>query len=277
MKINNYIILALSFFASYFVYLLLHGFEYYYYAAAVAVFSALILLTYNMRRYYFYGVVSATLLSVFLLPIPVKYSVGIIAVNIVLQSILIRELSAKRGSLSVKTELRRDIVQIMLGSVFLVLLYYFSNMRLQLFLIFIGLFAAHVILVYGGKLRRFVVLLEREGVVFGSGAVFLACGSLFLLAFVNRSSFLFFGLFSLLISDPLATISGLISGNTLGRKSITGTAVFFASALIPAVYFFGFEGAVFSLILALAERFSPIDDNLFIAFSAAVLSFLVFV
>ncbi len=208
--------------------------------------------------------------------IPLTASLQVISVSLLIQSLLLRDLSIKTKNLRVNTEIRRDFVQLIIGIIFLSILYYTSNKTLLLFLVLAGVLSAHVILIYGKKLHNIVFFLEREGVIFGSGAIFMAVGSLILLSFVHNFDFLFFGLFALLISDPLATIFGLNFNKKIGRKSIAGSAAFFISALIPGAYFFGVFGIIFSFILMLAERFSPIDDNIFIPIIALVISFLVF-
>ena len=276
MKTNNLLIFAFSFSFSYLVYFLLHNVYLYYYAIPIAVLSSLLLLTYTSRRHYFYFVFAVLLTLVFSHVFPIKFSFEIISISLVIQSLLIKELGIKTVNISSKLEIRRDLVQIIIGSIFLSILV-FSYKQVLLALVFLGILVAHVIYVYGRKMKELVKLLERDGVIFGSGAISMAVGAVLLLGFINRFDFLFFSLFSLLISDPIATVVGLKVLKKPGRKSISGSAAFFISSLIPGIILFGLFGVIFAFILSLAERFSPIDDNIFIAVVAILLSLVFFI
>lgn len=276
MKTNNFLTFFISFLFSYFVYFLLHNIYFYYYAIPIAVLSSLLLLTYTSRRYYFYFVFAALFAFVFSQGFPIKFSFEIISVSLIIQSLLIRELGIKTANISSKLEIRRDFVQIIIGGIFLSILV-FSLKQVLLGLVLFGILVAHIIYVYGRKMKKLIKLLERDGVIFGSGAISMAVGAVLLLGFINRFDFLFFSLFSLLISDPIATVIGLKILKKPGRKSISGSTAFFISSLIPGVIFFGLFGVLFAFILSLAERFSPIDDNLFIAVVAILLSFIFFI
>lgn len=276
MKTNNTITFTFSFLFSYLVYFLFHNIHLYYYALPIAALSSLLLLTYTSRRHYFYFVLAGLLIGVFSGVFPIKFSFEIISVSMIIQSLLIKKLAIKTVNLSSKLEVRRDLVQIVIGGVFLSILV-FSYKQVLLALVFLGILVAHIIFVYGRKMKKLVNMLERDGVIFGSGAISMAAAAVLLLGFVNRFDFLFFSLFSLLISDPLATVAGLKIIKRPGRKSVIGSAAFFISSLIPGLVFFGLFGVIFAFILSLAERFSPIDDNLFIAIVAVVLSLVFFI
>ncbi|MCL4376204.1 hypothetical protein M1558_01795 [Candidatus Parvarchaeota archaeon] len=276
MKTNNFLTFALSFLFSYLVYFLLHNVYLYYYAIPIAVLSSSLLLAYASRRYYFYFVFAALLTLVFSGVFPIKFSFEIISISLLVQSLLIRKLAVKTNSISSKLEIRRDLVQILIGGIFLSI-FVFSYKQVLLALVFLGILVAHIIYVYGRKMNKLIKLLERDGVIFGSGAISMAVGAVLLLGFINRFDFLFFSLFSLLISDPIATVVGLKILKKPGRKSISGSTAFFISSLIPGVIFFGLFGFIFAFILSLAERFSPIDDNLFIAVVAILLSLVFFI
>ncbi|MCL4397161.1 hypothetical protein M1494_02330 [Candidatus Parvarchaeota archaeon] len=207
---------------------------------------------------------------------PIKLSFEIISLSLVVQSLLIKKLAIKTVNLSSKLEVRRDLVQIAIGGIFLLILL-FSYKQVLLALVLLGILVAHIIYVYGRKMKKLINLLERDGVIFGSGAISMAVGAVLLLGFINRFDFLFFSLFSLLISDPIATVAGLKMVKKPGRKSISGSTAFFVSSLIPGIIFFGLFGVIFAFILSLAERFSPIDDNIFIAVIAVLLSLVFFI
>jgi dolichol kinase len=271
MKINNYLTFIFSFLFSYLVYFLLHSIYLYYYAIPIAVFSSLFLLTYTSNKHYFYFVLAALLIVVFSGAFPIKLSFEIISISMLIQFLLIKNLAIKILNFSSKLEVRRDFVQIVIGVIFLSI-FVFSYKQVLMGLVFLGILVAHIIYVYGRKMKKLVNMLEREGVIFGSGAISMAIGAVLMLGFINHFDFLFFSLFSLLISDPIATITGLKTMKKSGRKSIIGSSAFFISSLIPGIIFFGLFGVIFAFILSLAERFNPIDDNIFIAVIAVLLS-----
>jgi dolichol kinase len=207
---------------------------------------------------------------------PIKFSIEIISVSLLIQFLLTKKLTIKTVKISSKLEIRRDLVQILIGGIFLSILIS-SYKQILLALVFLGLLVAYTIYIYGRKMKKLIKLLERDGAIFGSGAISMAVGAILLLGFINRFDFLFFSLFSLLISDPIATVVGLEILKKPGRKSISGSTAFFISSLIPGVILFGLFGAIFAFILSLAERFSPIDDNIFIAIIAILLSLVFFI
>ena len=207
----------------------------------IAALSSLLLLAYTSRRYYFYFVFTALLVVVFSGVFPIKFSFEIISISLIIQSLFIRKLAIKNVNISSKLEIRRDLVQILIGGIFLSILV-FSYKQVLLALVFLGILVAHIIYVYGVKMKKLVKLLERDGVIFGSGAIAMSAGAVLLLGFINRFDFLFFSLFSLLISDPIATVVGLRILKKPGRKSISGSTAFFISSLIPGVILFGLFG-----------------------------------
>ncbi len=271
MKLKNHTIFIISFLLSFLVYFFLHGFEYVYYAAVIGVFSSFLLISYTSKKYYFYCAFAVILAFIFLNLMPLHFLLQLLSLSLLVQALFIKKLSVKTLHLNREIELRRDLVQIIIGGISLLVLFLLDRLPLVLLVLF-GMLSAHVMLVYGGKLNKFTELLEREGVIFGSGAMFMAVGSLLLLGFITRFNLLFLGLFALLISDPVATVAGLSGGKKPGKKSIAGSAAFFASLAIPGVLLFGLFGALFAFVLALAERFSPIDDNLFIPIVSFLLS-----
>ena len=272
MKTSRYLIFLFSFLFSYLIYFFFHSYNQFYYAVPIAVLSSLILLTYTSHKNYFYVVFAGLIVLVFSRLIPINFSIELISLSLFIQFLFISDLSLKASKISSKLEVRRDLVQIVIGSIslFVIALAY---KQLLLALILLGILSAHIILVYGNKIKKWTNLLEREGVIFGSGAISMAVGATLLLGLITRQNFLFFSMFSLLISDPIATITGLKIMKKPGNKSFVGSAAFFISSLIPGLILFGAFGIVFSFILMLAERFSPIDDNIFIAIIAVFLSF----
>ena len=265
---KNYSTFFISLLFSLIVYVFLHGYYELYYSLILAVFSSALFIFYASKRIYFYVSFAVVASFLFLDFLPFIFKIQILSASLLVQSILIKGLSSKDHILKRNIEIRRDILQIFIGILFILSL---SFLKLSVVLVLLGIFSAYLMFFYAKKAKRIHRLMERDGVIFGSGALFMAVGALFLIGFVNNFNFLFLGMFALLLSDPIATISGLNFSNKLGRKSFIGSAAFFVSLLIPGFLLFGLLGLIFALVFMLAERFSPIDDNLFIPITAVLL------
>ena len=273
--VKSAVIFAVSFFVSIIVaFLSGHGFTSIFYAVVLAAFSSILLIVYPSKKLYFYF--SFAVISIFLIlrPVPLVFMLQVIASSLIIQALLAMDSSSRKTKLRKETEIRRDIVQIIIGALFLFIIYLDFKL-LAAMLIFTGIITAHLMLIYSKKIKDFSNLLERDGVIFGSGALFMAAGSILIMGFARDFGFLFFGLFALLISDPIATISGIKTSKNYGKKSIAGSTAFFVSLLIPGFLIFNLSGLLFSVVITLAEYFSPIDDNLFIPLVTLLLSFLV--
>jgi dolichol kinase len=273
--VKSAVIFAVSFFVSIIVaFLSDHGFTSISYIVVLAAFSSILLIAYQSKRSYFY--VSFVVISLFLIlhPIPLTFALQVIASSLLTQALLSMNSPSRKIRLRKETEIRRDIVQLIIGALFLFIIYLDFKL-LAVLLIFMGVITAHLILIYSKKIKDFSSLLERDGVIFGSGALFMSVGALLVMGFAKDFSFLFFGLFALLISDPIATIAGIKASKNYGKKSIAGSTAFFMSLLIPGFLIFNLPGLLFSVVITLAEYSSPIDDNLFIPLVTLLLSFLV--
>ena len=166
MKTNNTLTFTFSFLFSYLVYFLFHNIHLYYYALPIAALSSLLLLTYTSRRHYFYFVLAGLLIGVFSGVFPIKFSFEIISVSMIIQSLLIKKLAIKTVNLSSKLEVRRDLVQIVIGGVFLSILV-FSYKQVLLALVFLGILVAHIIFVYvinaaKGTVKRNIKMVENS-------------------------------------------------------------------------------------------------------------------
>ncbi|MGC8538875.1 MAG: hypothetical protein ACP5MK_03335 [Candidatus Micrarchaeia archaeon] len=127
---------------------------------------------------------------------------------------------------------------------------------------------------------RFLYRLERKNIGFGSGAIWLGIGVLLYLLFVHSEPYLLMLLFATMISDSLATISGItLKGPLLPysrRKTIVGSAFYFTSMLAFGYFAVGVMAIVFSLLATFVESLDiKIDDNLLVPVALIVLFLIV--
>ncbi len=266
---KSYGVFLLSFIASILIYVSIHDFNFLYTAFVLALFSSTLFLFYVSKKAYFYISFFIVAVLIFSGLIPFLWAVEILAVSLIMQSILIRGLSFRAKKLNRNLEVRRDIAHIILGSIFLFIIYE-HFISFSVFLILIGILSAYFAFVYSDKANIIRGMFERNGVIFGSGALFMGAGALLLIGFVHGFDILFVGLFAVLVSDPIATIIGIKMKNNVGNKSLYGSTAFFLSLLVPSVIFLGWVGIIFSAVVMLAERFSPVDDNIFIPIIATL-------
>ena len=270
---KNLYVFLISFIISILIYFFLHGISNIYYAFVVAIFSSTVFIFYSLKKIYFYFSFVIIIYTLFAVTSNMLFFLQIVAVSLLIQSLLIRKLAFRDKSIKKKLELRRDLIQLLIGS-FFILIFSLGFLRVSIAFVFLGIIVAFIMFFYEKKVNKIYSLLERDGVIFGSGALFMAVGAILIISFIHNFNFIFIGLFALLISDPVATITGLSFSKRLGKKSFIGSIGFFFSLLIPAVVLFGVLGILFSFILTLSENFSPVDDNLFIPILAVTISIL---
>jgi len=191
-------------------------------------------------------------------------------------------LSSKRKALrtNIKTELSRDVVQIALGVVLLLLLLFFGRVPFSIIVVLLIMLAYFIIaFVYNYKnivLLKFLRGLERPNAVYGQGALLLASGTLLIVGFIGTAAFLAFGLAVLFFSDSLATIVGVCFGKARlpynRGKSIAGTVAFFISAAVVGYFAIGPLAIPFAAVLGLIETAElGLDDNILLAFALLAL------
>jgi len=177
---------------------------------------------------------------------------------------------AGEGSLgSHRTEARRDLVQIAIGAAFLLafaLLDYASARLLLIFALLFGmLLSDFAMLNRRSRLSKSLYGLERKGAAFGQGAMWLALGALAAVVFLNgKEAIVLLG--ALFIGDAAATIIGMKYGKTPlpynRKKSVLGTAAYFAVTLAIAFPLLGYAAIPIALAAALVESLPRhIDDN----------------
>jgi len=178
-----------------------------------------------------------------------------------------------------RRETRRDIVQILIGialvAVFTVLAYADAMLFLLAGLLLALLLGNYAISNPKKRAARLLRSLERKGASFGQGAMWLALGALLAIGFLNRNESIAL-LASIFIGDAVATIVGIRYGRTAlpynKKKSVAGSAAYFASALLVSFPFLGYA-AVLTSFAAVAVESLPIhiDDNFDTAMALAIL------
>ncbi len=171
-----------------------------------------------------------------------------------------------------KTEINRDIVQIVLGIVLIGIVVIFP------YIAAVSIIFALMLLAYTSnnllanlRMGRFYTRamdLERKGVTYGQGATYLAASAAIVMGFVHTTNLLLFGIVVLFFADSMATIVGVSARRAENLpynryKTIVGTLAFFAIAAVGGYLTIGLYGVLFALILAFIEGLnSSIDDNI---------------
>ncbi|MCL5239195.1 MAG: hypothetical protein M1286_01835 [Candidatus Marsarchaeota archaeon] len=166
-------------------------------------------------------------------------------------------------------EVRRDVVQLVLGFAFIIAFAFFPQAFVDLALISFILGASVVgnFSVRHGERRISKMLdsFERHGAVLGQGAMWLAAGALMAIAFL-RSGILVAVLAAIMLGDAAATLVGTRYRRPLPynkKKSAYGTLAYFAVAALVAYPFVGYACIAIGLVGALVESLPVhIDDNL---------------
>ena len=214
----------------------------------------------------------------------VSYTTG---PEFVLQSLFLGMLSGsnlfetKKQKNEKKNELRRNAVQIVAGvfliSVFYILKSSIADAVLFWFVIIGSIFGNYALINKSGKVSKFINSFERSETTLGSGARWLAIGSLATASFLTGNAVL--AVFSaIFIADSLSTLFG-ISVKTPKlpynhNKSTGGTAVYFLTVLAISYAFIGPLAVLLAIVSSLFES-QPyhIDDN----FDVAILMVAVFI
>ncbi len=236
--------------------------------SGVIIFNAIIA-SYGKKVCYFFvalGIVYAA----------VSYTAG---PQFVLQSLFLGMLSgsnliqAKKPSEKKTNELRRNSVQIAAG-IFLISVFYFAKSGIAdailfWFVILGSLFGNYALMNKSGKTSKLIHSFERSDVMLGSGARWLAIGSLATVSFLTGNAILV--VFSaIFIADSFSTLFG-ISFKTGAlpynrKKSIGGTLVYFLTVLSISYFFIGPFALLFAAVSSFFES-QPyhIDDNFDVA------------
>lgn len=171
-----------------------------------------------------------------------------------------------------KREINRDVIQIVLGAVLVMMLYifpYFQAVSIIFGLIILAYTSNNLLanLRLGPAYKR-VTDLERKDVTFGLGATYLATGAALVMGFTHSTNLMLFGVAVLFFADSLATIVGMGFRNATPLpynrfKTMAGTLAFFIVAAIAGYLLVGWYGVLFALILAFVESLNlSLDDNI---------------
>ncbi len=204
--------------------------------------------------------------------------VQIFAIGLLISSIPIITKEELQTRKNVSVERKRDVVQIIMG-IIVISTVYFLGYRLGTYFVLGYMLFGYMLNSYMGasnnsiskKLKRF----ERNGILFGRGALYLGIGAIAVLGFIDYLPLALSMLVALFISDALATIVGIGRKIKLPynkNKSILGFIGYFGSFAIGAFPFIGIYSIPLGVTLALIESISIIfDDNITIAIAGIIL------
>lgn len=200
----------------------------------------------------------------------------------------------KRGSRTVNKErskeVHRDIIQIALGAVVLAILAFLKSSAA------IAIVFALIILGYAvndlsnerrlkGAYEILESRLERSGVIYGSGALYIAAGTAMIVGFVNDPAFVMFGIITLFFADSMATIVGVNLDRVKlpynKNKSVFGSLAFFLVTALLGYPLIGLVAVGLGALLAFVESVDiKLDDNvslaMFVIVAYVLLRFAVF-
>ena len=179
----------------------------------------------------------------------------------------------------IDTELRRDYLQVLMGIVLIAVLLFMgiSGFYLSFYLVLLGIFG--IAFSANSKARPLSALrsLEKSGVFYGRGAIFLAIGFTILMSLYPDFRVAIFGIAVLLFCDPIATIFGLRFGRKARlpynrSKSYAGTLSYFVLGSVFGVLLVGYIGIPIALLLALFESLgNKLDDNITVAIAYGIM------
>jgi farnesol kinase len=180
-----------------------------------------------------------------------------------------RSFAEKNSSRETRKERRRDLVQIAIGAALVAAFAVLGYAGAKLFLL-AGLLAGLLLSNYAvsnrkGGVSRMLHSLERKNAAFGQGAMWLALGALLAVSFLGRGGSIAL-MASIFIGDAAATVVGTSHGKPSlpynRRKSVAGSAAYFAAALLVSFPFIGYAAVLTSLVAAGVESLPRhIDDN----------------
>ena len=193
-----------------------------------------------------------------------------------------RKRASPSGNSSRPKETSRDVVQIALGAVLVavfILLKFGAAVPVAFALIISGYvfnnFAGEHTL--NGIHKPIKLKLERTGVVYGSGALYLAAGTALVIGFANTSAFAVFGIIVLSFSDSAATIMGVNLGGLKlpynRNKSVIGAFAFFLVTVLLGYLAIGTAAITLGVLLAFVESADTrIDDNITLSVALVIVS-----
>jgi len=198
-------------------------------------------------------------------------------INIVAQAMLFGLISEfhqikfnKNSKSNSEVETKRDIVQIAIGSIILILFYSLKTSYAE-FSILMLIMLGYLTINYGAankgtKIAKYMKTLERNFTKFGQGAAWLALGALATISFVLDTRYIMIIFFAIFIGDSLATIIGIKFGKRKlpynKKKSIAGSVAYFASVSVLPFLLYGIFAIPLAIVATVAETLPiKLDDN----------------
>ncbi|MCL4380672.1 MAG: hypothetical protein M1331_03645 [Candidatus Marsarchaeota archaeon] len=219
-------------------------------------------------------------LQLFIQVFPIATILGFISKNSTLRDFE-RDLKIIPAKKSIKAELQRDVFQIFIGLlIILILIYAQSPVFVIVLLTLLSYLLINIIsfdVRKGNRIADALKQLERINTVYGTGAIYLACSALLILGFVGNLIAII-GLAAIFFADSMATIIGMtfksISLPYNNRKTMAGSAAFFA-VLFAFETLLGVKPAyavLISFALAVVESLK-FEDNLSLMLAVIAISF----
>ncbi len=219
-------------------------------------------------------------LQLFIQVFPIATILGFMSKNSTLKN-LEQDLEIIPAKKNTKTELQRDVFQIFIGLLIILILIYLRSPVLIITLLTLFSYLLINIISFdikkGNRIADALKQLERINIVYGTGAIYLACSALLILAFVGNLIAII-GLIAIFFADSMATIIGMtFKGIKLpynNHKTLAGSAAFFAVLFafemllsIKPIY-----AVLIAFALAVIESME-FEDNLSIMLAIIILSF----
>lgn len=182
-------------------------------------------------------------------------------------------------------EVIRDIIQITMGTILVVVLA-LLKFDAAVPVIFTLIILGYVLNDLSGEkslrnaYKAVESRLERSGVVYGSGALYIAAGAALVIGFVNNPVFAIFGMIVLFFADSTATIVGINLGFMKlpynRNKSVLGSLSFFLVTALLGYFVIGTAAFALGALLAVVESADThMDDNVSLAIAIVIASVLV--
>jgi dolichol kinase len=288
-RATNASVLLVSLVAALAVFTICYGTTNYHYQTFVAVAScataAMLCMLYRNRPAYFVATMVLVACGAIISHAYISTEIGFFGVGTVVGLVFRERFVAMRREdkemRRQRTEIDRDIFQIVLGVVVLAIMALTGSYAYIVFgLVLLGYLVAGWIAAAPGGALTALSRLERDGVEYGKGAVHLAAGVTLLLGF-GSPKIAMFGIAALMLGDAAATIAGIkfyksrrLPHNR--RKSIAGTVTFFVVAALFGAALLGIYGILIAGALAVVESLElPVDDNVSVPIATLLLGLLV--
>ena len=249
---------------------------------AISILAPTLFYTYSKHNYVFGGIILLIyacagywLLHYGYTAIPI---IQIFGIGMLISSLPITSKNEAQSRKNKQLETKRDVAQIIIGIIVLGTVY-FINYNLSLYLVLgymlFGYMLNSIMASSNSTIAHVLKGFERNGVMFGKGALYLGVGTMIILGFISSKDIALASLSALFISDSVATIIGIRTKRKLlynKHKSIGGFIGYFISLSAIGYLFIGIYSVPFAFVLAFIESISSrIDDNITIALACFII------